>query len=68
MEVWALEAFGAANLLQEMLTIKSDDVDGRMKAHEAIIRGENISYFGVPDSFQVLVNELRGLAIDVLFD
>ncbi len=68
MEVWALEAFGAANLLQELLTIKSDDVDGRMKAHEAIIRGENISYFGVPDSFQVLVNELRGLALDVRFD
>lgn len=68
MEVWALEAFGAANLLQELLTIKSDDVEGRMKAHEAIIRGENISYFGVPDSFQVLVNELRGLALDVRFD
>jgi len=68
MEVWALEAFGAANLLQEMLTIKSDDVDGRMKAHEAIIKGENITYYGVPDSFQVLVNELRGLAIDVRFD
>jgi len=63
-----LEAFGAANLLQEMLTIKSDDVDGRMKAHEAIIKGENITYYGVPDSFQVLVNELRGLAIDVRFD
>ncbi len=68
MEVWALEAFGAANLLQEMLTVKSDDVDGRMKAHEAIIKGENITYFGVPDSFQVLVNELRGLALDVRFD
>ncbi|MCS6790004.1 MAG: DNA-directed RNA polymerase subunit beta [Bacteroidia bacterium] len=65
MEVWALEAFGAANLLQEMLTIKSDDIEGRMKAHEAIIKGENISYFGVPDSFQVLVNELRGLALDI---
>jgi DNA-directed RNA polymerase subunit beta len=68
MEVWALEAFGASNLLQEVLTIKSDDVDGRMKAHEAIIRGENISYFGVPDSFQVLVNELRGLGLDIRFD
>ncbi|MCS7152442.1 MAG: DNA-directed RNA polymerase subunit beta [Bacteroidia bacterium] len=68
MEVWALEAFGAANLLQEMLTIKSDDIEGRMKAHEAIIKGENITYFGVPDSFQVLVNELRGLALDVKFD
>lgn len=68
MEVWALEAFGASTLLQEMLTIKSDDIDGRMKAHEAIIKGENISYFGVPDSFQVLVNELRGLALDVRFD
>lgn len=68
MEVWALEAFGAANLLQEMLTIKSDDIDGRMKAHEAIIKGENITYFGVPDSFQVLVNELRGLCLDVKFD
>ncbi len=68
MEVWALEAFGAANLLQEMLTIKSDDIEGRMKAHEAIIKGENITYFGVPDSFQVLVNELRGLCLDVRFD
>ncbi|MCX7606769.1 MAG: DNA-directed RNA polymerase subunit beta [Bacteroidia bacterium] len=68
MEVWALEAFGASTLLQEMLTIKSDDIDGRMKAHESIIKGENISYFGVPDSFQVLVNELRGLALDVRFD
>ncbi|MDW8014918.1 MAG: DNA-directed RNA polymerase subunit beta [Bacteroidia bacterium] len=68
MEVWALEAFGAATLLQEMLTIKSDDIEGRMKAHEAIIKGENISYFGVPDSFQVLVNELRGLCLDVKFD
>lgn len=68
MEVWALEAFGAATLLQEMLTIKSDDIEGRMKAHEAIIKGENITYFGVPDSFQVLVNELRGLALDVKFD
>ncbi|GIV22916.1 MAG: DNA-directed RNA polymerase subunit beta [Bacteroidia bacterium] len=68
MEVWALEAFGASTLLQEMLTIKSDDVEGRMKAHEAIIKGENITYFGVPDSFQVLVNELRGLALDVRFD
>ncbi|MEN2993208.1 MAG: DNA-directed RNA polymerase subunit beta [Bacteroidia bacterium] len=68
MEVWALEAFGAANLLQEMLTIKSDDIEGRMKAHEAIIKGENITYFGVPDSFQVLVNELRGLCLKVQFD
>lgn len=68
MEVWALEAFGAATLLQEMLTIKSDDIEGRMKAHEAIIKGENITYFGVPDSFQVLVNELRGLCLDVKFD
>jgi len=68
MEVWALEAYGAAHNLQEMLTIKSDDVTGRAKAYEAIIKGENILQPGVPESFKVLVKELNslGLALEVL--
>ena len=65
MEVWALEAFGAAYLLQEMLTIKSDDVVGRSKAYEMIVKGENISKHHVPESFNVLVHELRGLGLEV---
>jgi DNA-directed RNA polymerase subunit beta len=65
MEVWALEAFGAANILQEMLTIKSDDVVGRAKAYEAIVKGENMPTPGIPESFNVLLHELRGLALDV---
>lgn len=68
MEVWALEAFGAANVLQEILTIKSDDVVGRSKAYEAIVKGENMPTPRLPESFNVLVNELRGLALDVKFD
>ncbi|MEI6222452.1 MAG: DNA-directed RNA polymerase subunit beta [bacterium] len=65
MEVWALEAYGAANVLQEMLTIKSDDVFGRTKAYEAIVKGEEISQIGVPESFNVLVKELQSLGVSV---
>ena len=65
MEVWALEAYGAAYSLQEMLTIKSDDVEGRSKAYNAIVKGENIQDFGVPESFNVLVRELQGLCIEL---
>ena len=64
MEVWALEAYGAANTLQEMMTIKSDDMNGRSKAYESIVKGEPTSPIGVPESFNVLVQELRGLALD----
>jgi len=65
MEVWALEAYGAAHTLQEILTIKSDDVPGRSKAYEAIIKGEPITKVNVPESFNVLTRELKGLALDV---
>ena len=65
MEVWALEAYGAAHTLKEMLTIKSDDVEGRMHAYKAITRGENIPATGVPETFFVLTNELKSLALDV---
>jgi len=65
MEVWALEAYGAAYTLQEMLTVKSDDVVGRVKAYEAIVKGENIPEPGVPESFKVLVKELQSLCLDV---
>jgi DNA-directed RNA polymerase subunit beta len=65
MEVWALEAYGAAHCLQEILTIKSDDVTGRSKAYESIIKGEPIRKLNVPESFNVLVRELKGLCLDV---
>ncbi|MFA5051743.1 MAG: DNA-directed RNA polymerase subunit beta [Patescibacteria group bacterium] len=65
MEVWALEAYGAAHILQEMLTIKSDDVPGRSKAYEAIIKGEPIRRLNIPETFNVLVRELKGLCLDV---
>ncbi|NJB84789.1 DNA-directed RNA polymerase subunit beta [Lewinella marina] len=68
MEVWALEAFGASNILQELLTIKSDDIQGRAKAYEAIVKGDNLPEPNIPESFNVLVHELRGLALDVKFD
>ena len=68
MEVWALEAFGAANILQEILTVKSDDVIGRAKTYEAIVKGENLPTPGVPESFNVLVHELRGLGLDITLD
>jgi DNA-directed RNA polymerase subunit beta len=68
MEVWALEAYGAANSLQEMLTVKSDDISGRSKAYEAIVKGKNLPSPNVPESFRVLVNELKGLALDLNFN
>jgi DNA-directed RNA polymerase subunit beta len=69
MEVWALEAYGAANTLQELLTIKSDDMTGRSKIYEAIVKGEPSTTAGIPESFNVLVQELRGLALDLsIFD
>jgi DNA-directed RNA polymerase subunit beta len=68
MEVWALEAYGAAHVLQEVLTIKSDDVEGRNRTYEAIVKGELIEEPGVPESFNVLVKELQGLCLDVRFE
>lgn len=68
MEVWAIEAFGAANILQEILTIKSDDVVGRAKAYEAIVKGEVIPEPGLPESFNVLLHELRGLCLNISLD
>jgi DNA-directed RNA polymerase subunit beta len=68
MEVWALEAYGASTILQELLTIKSDDIVGRAKAYEAIVKGDNLPVPGIPESFNVLVHELRGLALDVKFE
>ncbi len=68
MEVWALEAFGASHILQEILTVKSDDVMGRAKAYEAIVKGENMPIPGIPESFNVLVHELRGLGLNITFD
>jgi len=65
MEVWALEGFGAAHALQEMLTIKSDDVTGRSKAYEAIVKGEPMPVPGIPESLNVLLAELRGLALSI---
>jgi len=63
--VWALEAYGAAHTLQELLTIKSDDMTGRSKIYEAIVKGEPSTTAGIPESFNVLVQELRGLALDL---
>ena len=65
MEVWALEAYGAAYMLQEMLTVKSDDIVGRVKTYEAIVKGHNVPASGVPESFKVLVKELQALGLDV---
>lgn len=65
MEVWALEAYGASHTLQEILTVKSDDVTGRVKTYESIVKGENIPEPGTPESFKVLVKELQSLALDV---
>ncbi|HRS01649.1 MAG TPA: DNA-directed RNA polymerase subunit beta, partial [Bacteroidota bacterium] len=66
MEVWALEAYGASNILQEMLTVKSDDVPGRSHIYETIVKGQNAPEPNVPESFKVLVRELQGLALDVI--
>ena len=68
MEVWALEAYGASNLLQELLTLKSDDIVGRAKTYEAIVKGDNIPKAGIPESFNVLVHELRGLGLELTFE
>ena len=68
MEVWALEAFGAANILREILTVKSDDIVGRAKTYEAIVKGDNMVEPGLPESFNVLLHELRGLGIEITFD
>ena len=68
MEVWALEAYGASNILQELLTVKSDDIVGRAKAYEAIVKGDNIPEPNIPESFNVLMHELRGLALDLKFE
>ena len=65
MEVWALEAYGAAYTLQEILTVKSDDIVGRVKTYEAIVKGENIPEPGIPESFKVLIKEMQSLGLDV---
>lgn len=65
MEVWALEAYGASYTLQEILTVKSDDVVGRVKAYEAIVKGQNIPEPGVPESFKVLIKELQSIGLDI---
>jgi DNA-directed RNA polymerase subunit beta len=68
MEVWALEAFGAANILQEILTVKSDDVIGRAKTYESIVKGDNLPTPGIPESFNVLLHELRGLGLKITLE
>ena len=65
MEVWALEAYGAAHTLQEIITVKSDDVMGRTKAYETIVKGENLPDPGIPESFNVLIKELQGLGLEI---
>ncbi len=65
MEVWAAEAYGAAHLLQELLTVKSDDVGGRTRIYESIVKGENLLDSGTPESFNVLIKEMQGLCLDV---
>ncbi|WP_143290433.1 hypothetical protein, partial [Chlamydia psittaci] len=65
MEVWALEAYGVAHLLQEILTVKSDDVSGRTRIYESIVKGENLLRSGTPESFNVLIKEMQGLGLDV---
>ena len=68
MEVWALEAYGAAYTLQEVLTTKSDDVDGRTKLYNALVRGKNTPKSSIPESFNVLVKELEGLGLNVMLN
>ena len=68
MEVWAIEAFGAAHVLQEILTIKSDDVVGRSKAYEAIVKGDPMPTPGIPESLNVLLHELRGLCLSITLE
>jgi DNA-directed RNA polymerase subunit beta len=68
MEVWALEAYGAAHTLQEILTVKSDDVSGRSRSYEAIVKGDILPVPGVPESFNVLINELMGLGLEITLE
>jgi DNA-directed RNA polymerase subunit beta len=68
MEVWALEAYGASHTLQEMITMKSDDVQGRAKMYETIVKGENMPNPNIPESFNVLVRELQGLGLDIVIE
>ena len=68
MEVWALEAYGAAHTLQEILTTKSDDVDGRTKLYNSLVRGKNTPQSSIPESFNVLIKELEGLGLNVLLN
>jgi DNA-directed RNA polymerase subunit beta len=68
MEVWALEAFGASHLLQEILTVKSDDVTGRSRSYEAIVKGDSMPTPGIPESLNVLLHELRGLGLSIKLD
>ncbi len=68
MEVWAAEAYGAAHLLQELLTVKSDDVAGRTRIYESIVKGENLLRSGTPESFNVLIKEMQGLGLNVFTD
>lgn len=68
MEVWALEAYGASSILQELLTLKSDDIIGRAKTYESVVKGDNVPRAGIPESFNVLVNELRGLGLELKFE
>jgi DNA-directed RNA polymerase subunit beta len=68
MEVWALQAYGAAHTLHELLTVKSDDVEGRSKVYNSIVRGEQMPEFSSPESFNVMIKELQGLCIDVELD
>jgi hypothetical protein len=65
MEVWALEAYGAAHVLQEILTVKSDDVDGRTRIYESMVKGDGSLTYGTPMAFEVLMNEIRGLGLDI---
>ena len=65
MEVWALEGYGASHILQEILTVKSDDVAGRAKVYEAIVKGENLQEPNIPESFNVLIKELQGLSLEI---
>ena len=65
MEVWALEAYGAAHVLQEILTVKSDDVDGRTRIYESMVKGDGTLTYGTPMAFEVLMNEIRGLGLDI---
>jgi DNA-directed RNA polymerase subunit beta len=68
MEVWALEAFGASNILQEILTIKSDDIVGRSRAYEAIVKGDPMPAPGIPEALNVILHELRGLGLSISLD